>query len=193
VGRDELDALGVPAGDRKDAAKLAARLNRGLEEALGALSPGRPFAIRDLYAPGSRAGGKGRGVCYHTPMKPAEGRGFPGPPPRPHFDPRDLPPGLVQVVGHVKDERCRNQLADWCDPGPARPGVLRHLVVEGERVEYRHGTPPPGEGRSAAARAAMIFTDGGMNGCPLEAYELLDLDSRAPLAADRPQAGELPA
>jgi hypothetical protein len=55
--------------------------------------------------------------------------------------------------------------------------VLRHLVTDGSRVAYAHGMPPetgPGE-------AVLLFTDGGMRECPIEAYELFDLDTRAPL------------
>jgi hypothetical protein len=56
-----------------------------------------------------------------------------------------------------------------------RDGVLRHLVTDGERVSYAHGTP---QGLSPR-EAALIFTDGGMSHAPVEAYELLDLDRRA--------------
>lgn len=182
VGTDELDHLGVPGAARKDAAKVADRLNAALEAALAVLAPGRPFEVPGLYAPGSRAGGKGRGVAYHTPVNPDPGPAPTGPLPRTHFDPRRLPGGLVQVVGHVKDERCRKQLGAWCDPVPPRPGLLRHLVATGTRVEYRHGTPAPAPRAGQESPATMIFTDGGMNACPAEAYELLDLDRRTALA-----------
>jgi hypothetical protein len=52
--------------------------------------------------------------------------------------------------------------------------VLRHLITDGERTTYAHGTPPA----ASSSEATLIFTDGGMRESPLEAYELLDLDSR---------------
>ena len=47
-------------------------------------------------------------------------------------------------------------------------------VTDGERVSYAHGTPS-GLG---PREAALIFTDGGMGHAQVEAYELLDLDTR---------------
>ena len=75
------------------------------------------------------------------------------------------------MVGHTRDKRSRELL---CLPGEVRDGVLRHLVTNGERVAYAHGTPP----RTSPDEAVLIFTDGGMRESPLEAYELFDLDTR---------------
>jgi hypothetical protein len=56
-----------------------------------------------------------------------------------------------------------------------RDGVLRHLSTDGTHVTYAHGTPQGATSREAV----LIFTDGGMRESRVEAYELLDLDTRA--------------
>ncbi len=76
------------------------------------------------------------------------------------------------MVGHTRDKRSRELLRL---PGEVRDGVLRHLSTDGTRVAYAHGTPREAQTREAV----LIFTDGGMRESPVEAYELLDLDTRA--------------
>jgi hypothetical protein len=93
------------------------------------------------------------------------------------FDPRRLPAGLVQVVGHVQDAKCRTLLQQWVTDAPAPPGALRNLTVQGSDVSYRTGTP----GSLPSGTAALVFTDGAMNRTPPAAYEVLDLSQlRAP-------------
>ena len=170
VTREDLATLGVPEAQQSDARAVAEALNRALDAAVDAWRTGR-LTVPGLHQPGSADLGEGRGIFYHRPSLRPEEAERTRPTPRRRFDPRRLPPGLTQVVGHTRDKRSRELLRL---PGEVRDGVLRHLVLDGERVAYAHGTPQetrPGE-------AVLIFTDGGMRESPLEAYELLDLDTR---------------
>lgn len=170
VTREDLAAAGVPEAHATDARRVADALNQALDAAVDAWKGGRLIVPR-LHHPGSADYGEGRGIFYHRPsLRPDEAERT-RVTPRRRFDPRHLPAGLTQVLGHTRDKRSRELL---CLPGEVRDGVLRHLVTDGERVAYAHGTPSglkPGE-------AALIFTDGGMSHAPVEAYELLDLDTR---------------
>jgi hypothetical protein len=78
----------------------------------------------------------------------------------------------VQVVGHTRDKKSRELLE--LQAQPPVDGVLRHLVTDGQQVHYRLG--PPGPARPE--EAVLVFTDGGMREAPLEAFELLDLETR---------------
>ncbi|WP_407659983.1 metallophosphoesterase [Hyalangium gracile] len=170
VTREDLGVAGVPEAQHADARVVADALNRALDAAVDAWKGGR-FIVPGLHQSGSADYGEGRGIFYHRPsLRPDEAERT-RVTPRRRFDPRRLPAGLTQVVGHTRDKRSRELL---CLPGEVRDGVLRHLATDGERVDYAHGTPKgtrPGE-------AVLIFTDGGMRESPLDAYELFDLDTR---------------
>ncbi|WP_224362443.1 metallophosphoesterase [Hyalangium versicolor] len=170
VTREDLGVVGVPQERQADARTVADALNQALDAAVSAWQGGR-LVMPALHVPGSADFGEGRGIFYQRPsLRPDEGERT-RLTPRRRFDPRRLPAGLTQVVGHTRDKRSRDLL---CLPGEIRDGVLRHLVTDGARVAYAHGTPKgtgPGE-------AVLIFTDGGMREAPLEAYELFDLDTR---------------
>jgi hypothetical protein len=88
----------------------------------------------------------------------------------------------VQVVGHTRDKKSRELLE--LPPEAGGPdgvdGVLRHLVTDGQQVRYRLGPPGP----HGPHEAVLVFTDGGMREAPLEAFELLDVETRS--AAGRP-------
>jgi hypothetical protein len=117
------------------------------------------------------------GIFYHRPSLLAEDAGRVRGTPRRRFDPRRLPAGLTQVVGHTRDKRTRELLGLPAEG--ARDGVVRHLVTDGARVDYAHGAPrPPGPGE-----AVLVFTDGGMRECPPGDFELFDLDTRAGVRA----------
>jgi hypothetical protein len=173
VTREDLAAVGLSEGQQVQASVVAEALNGALDAAVSAWKAGR-LIIPGLHLPGSADSGEGRGIFYHRPSLRPEEVERTRATPRRRFDPRRLPLGLTQVVGHTRDKRTRELL---CQPGEVRNGVLRHLVTDGSRVAYAHGMPPetgPGE-------AVLLFTDGGMRECPIEAYELFDLDTRAPL------------
>jgi hypothetical protein len=93
------------------------------------------------------------------------------------YDPRRLPRGLTQAIGHISDQKCRTLLGDWADTSEARAGVLRQLQTDGKDVRYAHGT----SARTSSDVATMLFTDGRMLQCEVEEYELLDLDTGHPL------------
>lgn len=166
---DDLDRLGLEA---HDAATVANGLNAFLDGRLASWSDG-PLDLEPLHQTGSAARGEGRGALYHRPCDPStqapeklEG------PPRRRFDPRRLPAAFPQVIGHIRDGKCRELMPAWSPAGRGVDGPLRSLVVEGESVVYRPGCQPG---------ARLYFADGGMLHAA-KTYELFDLDRRAPLA-----------
>ena len=180
VTRADLAAAGLAAGAPLDARAAAAALNARLDAAVAAWDEGRaPLDLLPLHQPGGALLGEGRGILYHRPSDPGgeEAALFAGPPQR-RFDPRALPLGLVQGVGHIRDGKCRKLLRGWADPEPEEDGPLRALLTDGTTVRYGRARLAEVPAAAIAARAAMIFLDGGMNwGIPDE-YELLDLDTR---------------
>jgi len=168
---DDLALVGLAADT---AAGVAHGLNTFLDQRVANWRSG-PLDLEPLHQSGDARRGEGRGVLFHRPVNPA--RAKPGQldgPPRRRFDPRRLPPRLVQVVGHVRDKKCREELAGWCEPGSV-DGPLRSLAVEGDVVRYQLGCLPD---------ARMIFIDGGMLHARADDYELLDLDRRQPTSKD---------
>ena len=179
VTDDELDALGVSALARLDAMLVAEALNASLDAEVAVWDGASPLVLDALHQPGSAASGEGRGMFYHRPSNPAfeDASLFEGPPRR-RFDPRRLPRGLVQAIGHIRDGKCRTLLRDWHDGTPAVDGPLRHLVTDGADVHYARGVPPRWEKKLAG----MIFLDGGMSHVEPSVYELLDLTTCLPAA-----------
>lgn len=174
VTSDELDLLRVPAEEREDACRVAARVNAALDAAIDAWKDGEPLAIPGLHSPGDQAG-EGRGMFYHRPAVGASRE----PPPRRRFEPARLPVGVTQAIGHIRHKKCRQLFG--ANPAHAKDGPLRHLrVVEGAPV-YAIGLPA----RDAPGAATMIFLDGGMNHAPLDRYELFDVKSRTVLPRRR--------
>ncbi|HEX8706583.1 MAG TPA: metallophosphoesterase [Myxococcaceae bacterium] len=171
VTREDLGTVGLAEDRYADAPAVAEALNRTLDAAVQSWQSGR-FIIPGLHHPGRADYGEGRGIFYHRPsLRPDEAERT-RVTPRRRFDPRRLPLGLTQAVGHTRDKRSRELL---CLPGEVRNGVLRHLVTDGHRLAYAHGTPT----KTSPGEAVLLFTDGGMRECSTEAYELLDLDTRA--------------
>jgi hypothetical protein len=172
VTHEDLDVTGLPPARRADAGAVAEALNAAVDAAVAAWTRG-PLVVPGLHRPGDAAGGEGVGIFYQRPsLQPEDAERVRGTPRR-RFDPRRLPAGLAQVVGHTRDKRSRELLG--LGTAGARDGVLRHLVTDGARVDYAHGAPPP----PRADAAVLVFTDGGMRECPPEAFELFDLDTRA--------------
>jgi hypothetical protein len=172
VTHEDLDVTGLPAARRADAGAVSDALNGAVDAAVAAWTEG-PLAVPGLHRPGDAAGGEGVGIFYQRPsLKPEDAERVRGTPRR-RFDPRRLPAGLTQVVGHTRDRRSRELLG--VSTAQARDGVVRHLVTDGTRVNYAHGAPPP----VRPGEAVLVFTDGGMRECPPEDFELFDLDTRA--------------
>ncbi|MGE6760229.1 metallophosphoesterase [Corallococcus interemptor] len=175
VTREDLGVVGLEPGRWADARAVAEALNGVMDRAVAAWKGG-PLVLPGLHHPGNAKDGEGVGIFYQRPsLAPEDAERVRGTPRR-RFDPRRLPLGLSQVVGHTRDKRVRELVS----PGPVRDGVLRHLVTDGTRVDYAHGPPPttgPGE-------AVMVFTDGAMREGRAEDFQLFDLDARraVPLA-----------
>ena len=173
VTREDLRVVGLPESHQAHAPTVADALNQALTTAVATWKQG-PFSMPGLYQPGSAAYGEGRGIFYHRPSLLPQDAAHRAATPRRRFDPHRLPPGLTQVVGHTRDKRTRELLA--LPREGTRDGVLRFLVTDGTTLQYHLGTPPP----TGPGEAVLIFTDGGMRESPLEAFELFDLDARAP-------------
>ncbi len=178
VTREDLGTVGLAEDRQADAHGVAQALNRALDTAVEAWKGGR-LILPGLHHPGSADYGEGRGIFYQRPSLRPEEAERTRVTPRRRFDPRRLPLGLTQVVGHTRDKRSRELL---CMPGEVRDGVLRHFVTDGARMAYAHGPAP----RTGAGEAVLIFTDGGMRECRTEAYELFNLDTRAAAQAPSP-------
>jgi hypothetical protein len=187
VTPDDVAAVGAPARAAGDARAMADAVQASFDATIAAWDRSTPFSPEPLYRPGSFESGESRGIFVQRPADPdAETNDsdlFEGPPRR-RFDPRGLHPGVTIVCGHIRDNKCRELMPDWCDDeDDAKDGPIRHLWADRERVRYERGVPDD-EARAAAAhgeRALMLFVDGGMNHAPPTAYELLDLDARRPL------------
>lgn len=168
---DDLAALSI---DARSAAGVAHALNGFLDERV-ARWKGGPLDLEPFHQAGDARRGEGRGALFHRPVDPRHAK--PGQldgPPRRRFDPRRLPGDFPQAVGHVRDEKCRREMPEWCEPGSV-DGPLRSLTVEGDVVRYQLGCHPD---------ARLFFIDGGMLQAKAEAYELLDLDTRQPNSKD---------
>jgi hypothetical protein len=163
-----LATAGLTKAESGDPARVAERLNEVFDEAVAAWSEAAAFSIPGLFEPGSAATGEAGGFLFHRPAHP--GAHVASQDRARRFDPRTLPNGLRQVVGHVRDPRCRQLLGDWVRDARSAEGRLRHLTVAGQEVAYRYGLPV-----AAAHESEMIFIDGGMNHVPATSYELLEL------------------
>lgn len=169
VTTDDLVLAGLPPEAASDAEAAAAALNGALDRSVASWREGTPFAIPGLHRPGNAAQGEGRGVFYQRPGRPEHGSNddalFDGPPRR-RFDPRWLPPGLVQAVGHIGDRKCRDLLGLRGHARPPAPPAReprgrglprrdrRSLGPERRRdaLSRRHH----GEGRSARLRVVGL-------------------------------------
>jgi hypothetical protein len=175
VTRDDLVAVGLDPASHAEARAVAGTLNALLDAAVEAWDDGGPLSIPPLHRPGSAAKGEGRGIFCHRPSNAdvdARRDLFVGPPRR-RFDPRGLPAGLTQAVGHIRDGKCRALFGPWVADGRRRThGPLRHLRVRGDDVTYRLGLPDD----TRPEDATLLFIDGGMNQAAADAYELLDLE-----------------
>jgi len=161
------DLTNVGIDSTLPAAKLAQALNAFLDRRVAAWSGG-PLDLLPLHRTGSASTGEGVGALYHRPIDPSMlGRPL-GPPPNRRYDPRQLPPGLTQVIGHIRDAKCRELMPGWCTPGEPRDGI-RSLRVTGEVVEYREGVQNLPQ---------LIFLDAGMNHLAPEEYPLFDVSAR---------------
>lgn len=185
---DDLDAVHLPQKRRADAAEIAYALNAILDAAVDRWD-GSPMRIEGLHRPGDAAHGEGRGIFYHRPVHHDGPTEAPKNQLRRRFDPRRLPLELTQAIGHIRDEKCRTLLHDWCDGEPAIDGPLRALRTDGDRVAYaRLGSENLAHLSAFQPKiATLLFADGGMNYAKPGEYQLLDLDSRGAFASVPPR------
>jgi hypothetical protein len=172
----ERDLLFVHAGVTTHETKatgadaIAAELNAALD----AFSEARPLVIPGLHMPGD-SDVEGLGMLYHRPSRgltDEEKRELARSPMRRRFDPLTIPVGVKQVIGHIRDSKCRRLMSDIADNAPNTDGVLRSLVVDGANARYQHGLE--------TGAASIWFTDGGMSSCPVDKYEILDVERFEP-------------
>lgn len=162
VTAPQLRAVGIdPASGARS---IAGALNRRLDDAVDAW-PGPPARLElpGIHRPGDAAHGEGDGILYHRAAFEQKAR---------RYDPRELPIGLAQAIGHVRDKKSRDLLgSEWTDALPPEDGPLRHLVTDGHYVHYRRGLPD----RINPNLATMIFLDSGMNHTPAERYDIFEI------------------
>lgn len=168
--RDDLDRARIPSRSHDDPDAIAAALNRLFDAAIDAWDETQPFEIPGWFAAGSAKTGEADGFLYHRPAQ------FDGTAAHRRYDPRRLPLGLVQAVGHVRDPKCRALLGSWVRDAPGPEGSLRHLHTDGVNVSYARTT-----GDATPSDARLVFIDGGMHAVDPNHYELLDLGSQRAL------------
>lgn len=147
----EVALLGVAWEARALADALRTRFEAAIDAVADDWRAGRPtpLSLAPLHVAGAD-GAEGGGMLYHRPADPAR-EGADAPWERaPHgprrFDPRGLPRGLVQVVGHTGHRKAWKEMPEWRDPGMTEaPGGLRTLSVTGDRVRYARGVHREGE------------------------------------------------
>lgn len=166
VTRDDLFAIGMSLMEMEDAFAIAAAMEAFFKRRVAAWLDG-PLDLSPLHVPGDAVLGEGRGIAYQRPSHPSTSDAalFEGPPRR-RFDPRTLPLSITQVIGHIRDEKCRKLLGPWVEDAPEPPGRLRSLATDGHRVRYVNGVQKD---------ARMIFIDGAMRDAEIERYELFEL------------------
>lgn len=162
--------------------EIAAALNEILAMAVNEARPhweagehSRPLSLAPVHVAGT-AGQEGGGLLYHRPAKPdrphaAHAWEFHPDAPR-RFDPRRLPPGLVQVCGHTGHRKCVRELGDWVGSSARETsqGGIRTLCADSHRVSYDYGII---DARSDVAVVYMI--DATMHATEPAAYPLLRL------------------
>ncbi|MEZ4382321.1 MAG: hypothetical protein R3A79_13295 [Nannocystaceae bacterium] len=180
----ELGLLSVaPAGDpRRVAAAMAELLRERVAAVRGAWARGEaaPLDLAPLHHTGA-AGAEAGGSFAHRPANPErDGVDAPwefdrGRPRR--FDPRDLPRGLMQVVGHTQHHKLKTELVPWVDPGTHAAAHGLRTVLVGDGVRYLPGLRLP-----AADEAALVCTDFAMHRAPGPDLALLRVDAVDPPA-----------
>ena len=178
---DDIAAIASDGDPAPDAAAIAGLLNRALDQRVAQWAGDAPLDLPGLHRPGDSDLGEGGGIFYHRPSNPEHERDpglFAGRYAR-RYDARRIPRGVVQVIGHIGDGKCRKLLGPWAVGEPAPVGALRHLAIHGESVSYQTGLPATWPALDAVDDGAlMIFTDGAMRKSAPEEYQLLQLSGR---------------
>ncbi len=168
----ELDLLGAPAEPVGLAVALDRQLAQAVDRVRSAWEDGArpPLELSPLHVAG-RAGAEGGGAFYHRPAFPSSGPTWNPARPR-RFDPRTLPRGLRQVVGHTGHSTALSRLGDWAEERSHDiVGPVRTLRVRGHEVSYALGLAS-----IEADEAGLWMIDGTMARCSPADYELFPLD-----------------
>jgi hypothetical protein len=168
---------------RTIARALNTRLERAIVAVEGHWRAGRttPLTLEPLHIAGAREK-EGGGLLYHRPADPARpGANVTwesGAHAARRYDPRDLPPGLVQVAGHTGHLKAYEEMPAWREAGMPAPTKTEHrgglhtlsVSVRGD-VRYRRGVQP-----AMAGEAVLWMIDPEMHYVPsAEDVALLEL------------------
>jgi hypothetical protein len=180
VTHRELGLLGLSF--TSSAQSIALALNQTLTNAVEKVRPdwscGRintPLCLSPLHVAGF-AEQEGGGLLYHRPADPERTNAdkqweFDPKMPR-RFDPRTLPMGLVQIIGHTGHSKCVKSLGAWLDLVAQQTpcGGLRTLSATPQNVRYSMGINPPNP-----QEATVYMIDIEINNKELSQHPLLEL------------------
>jgi hypothetical protein len=179
VTQRELRMLGLSEG--AGARQVAEALQQLLAEAVARVAAGwmaggtAPLSLHPLNVTG-RTRQEGGGLLHHRPALKASEKDpdwcFRAESPR-RFEPHALPPGLVQVAGHVSHRRCVTGLGHLVDDASraVERASVRTLSVAGQGGgSYRVGLHPPAEGA-----ATLYLVDPSFSEFEETAFEWLTL------------------
>lgn len=179
VTKREMALLGAegPLDPLAIAGRLASTLSSSIAAVRSSWESGtrRALDLEPLHVAG--IGGKeGGGLLYHRPARPDREGADPeweyDPKAPRRFDPRSLPLGLAQVVGHSGHARCVRSLGDWVSEEARADHVpLRTLRVGSTGVRYESGAREHVEGE-----ASLVMVDAGFADAPLDTIALLEVD-----------------
>lgn len=173
----ELSMLGVAGGPAAIAAALEIHLQRAIDRVRSDWQRGQlaPLSLAPLHVTGS-TGEEGGGLLYHRPSNPDRDdadAAWALAPSRPRrFDPRTLPLGLTQIVGHSGHAKCVHELGAWVAPAARsrKHGGIRTLRFTADDVTYDLGIAPPTDGV-----ADLILVDGELRRVDASEVALLPL------------------
>jgi len=184
VTNRELGMLGVTAAPIAIARALEAYLTAAVDRVRDDWQRGElaPLSLAPLHVTGS-PGEEGGGLLYHRPSNPDRPDADPAwslAPSRPRrFDPRNLPRGITQVVGHSGHAKTLHELGSWAKPSAhtRKHGGIRTLRVSGDTVTYDLGVAAPSNDANVAD---VIMIDGELRRVPAREVALLSLASLSP-------------
>jgi hypothetical protein len=134
-----------------------------------------PLDLKPLVLPTTREQ-VGGGVLSHRPIDPNTCRDpklLRGLTPA-RYDPRDLPHGLTQIIGHVGHEKCVEAMPRWLDNKNTHKklGNIRTLQIHKDKVHYNYCFVA-----NQQIDTSIFMIDGLMQKCMSQDYEILPLET----------------